>query len=350
MDTAKIPSFFTDHLNRLQNVNPPEYLGPVKADLLNHIDGSWRIVLTNNHLREDLSNLPSGLNCYLEKNCLNIEVKENIQIEKPLVLYFMTSKDASGHLSKIKLELKISTSSFLSILEKHIHLGDKKDCYGLDCESFILVEKNAHLQFVRYWHGGENSLFTTRLSAKLQRDARLNSFTMTKACKYSHHQIDIKIPDTGAYAQIYGLYKLHKKQQADHFSLIEHQASHTRSDQLFKGILQDESRGMFQGDINIHPHASSVDANQLNKNLLLGKKAHALSRPELNIAMDDVKCTHGVTVGQLMEEEGFYLESRGIKKERTKEILLQAFAQDVLFKIPQDAIRRHLLETLEESC
>ena len=350
MDTTKLPSLFTDHLGRLEQGHFAGFSGPVDSDLFASIKDSWRIVLIDNRLKDDLNNVPSGVEIDFKKNCLNIKIEKNKKIEKPLVLYLITSKQAIGHLTKIKLKVTVGTCGFLSILEKHLHWGNDKDDYGLMSENHLLVEKNAELQFVRCWQGGDGTLFLTDLVAELQRDARFHSFTLTGGGKLSRHQIAVSMPDRGACAQVHGLYNLHKKQHADHFSTIDHLTSHTQSDQLFKGILQDESRGMFKGDIRIHPQANAVCANQLNKNLLLGKKVHALARPELNIAMDDVQCTHGVTVGQLMEEEDFYLQSRGINKERTREILLHAFSRDVLLKIPQDDIRDHLAQSLENLC
>lgn len=143
------------------------------------------------------------------------------------------------------------------------------------------------------------------------------------------------------------MYALTKNEHADIFSSINHQAAHTNSDQLFKGILAGESYGAFTGKINIAQDAQQVNSNQLNKNLMLSKKAHIDTRPQLLVAADDVKCAHGATIGQLSQEEEFYLESRGIKKDKAKRMLCHGFAADVLYKIDNKKILERALKLLE---
>ena len=146
-------------------------------------------------------------------------------------------------------------------------MGDMGDHYGLESESEVSVESGGVLEFVQSWQGSDRSIIFSKVKAELQRDAGFRSFIHTVKGKFSHHNLDVNLPDHGAFTQVYGLYSLKKDQYSKHFSLINHLASHTESEQLFKGILQDESQGMFTGDINIHPRAGQVQADQLNKNL-----------------------------------------------------------------------------------
>jgi Fe-S cluster assembly protein SufD len=132
---------------------------------------------------------------------------------------------------------------------------------------------------------------------------------------------------------------LKKSEHSDVFSTITHFAPHTTSEQLFKGILNGESHGVFTGKIIIKKDAQKSASSQLNKNLLLSKIAHIDTRPQLLVHADDVKCSHGATVGQLSEEEEFYLESRGIPKEHAKRMLCQGFGMDVVLKIEDQKIR-----------
>jgi Fe-S cluster assembly protein SufD len=146
-----------------------------------------------------------------------------------------------------------------------------------------------------------------------------------------------------------GLYALNKLEHSDIFSVIHHNAPHTNSDQLFKGILADESHGAFTGKIIIAKDAQLVNSNQLNKNLMLSRKAHISTRPQLLVAADDVKCAHGATIGQLSPDEEFYLESRGINKDKAKKMLCHGFAMDVLFLIENLKIQAVAAQLLNES-
>ncbi|MCY4524344.1 MAG: Fe-S cluster assembly protein SufD [Halobacteriovoraceae bacterium] len=350
MDTKKLPSRFINQLNHLSEEAIGKNSAEIDGRFLNHLDNCWKIILMDNFFRTDLSQTPAEIKIKSQKNKLEIEIDKDCNLKKPVVFYFFTSEKSRQHILKTTVNIKVNACSSLSILEKHIHLGEVKDNYGINCSNNFLVEQNSELQFIRYWQGGEGSLLLTDLTAELKRDARLHSFTLTEGGNLTHHQILVNMPQKGADTQVHGLYNLNKNQHAEHFSKMNHLKDHTYSNQLFKGILQDESVGMYTGDIKIHPQAREVEANQLNRNLLMGKKAHALARPELNIEMDDVKCSHGVTVGQLMEEENFYLQARGIKEDRAQKLLLSAFARDVLLKIPHKDIRRHLFLNMENPC
>ena len=144
-----------------------------------------------------------------------------------------------------------------------------------------------------------------------------------------------------------GLYALRDEKKSDNYTEIHHNASNTTSGQLFKGILANKSRGVFTGRIFIHREAQQVDANQLNKNLLLSKEARIDTRPQLEVYADDVKCAHGATIGQLNEEELFYLQARGIPKQEAYEILMAAFSEDALMKVNDDGTKLWLTSFLE---
>ena len=120
---------------------------------------------------------------------------------------------------------------------------------------------------------------------------------------------------------------------------IDHLVEHTDSCQLYKGILDDSSKGVFKGSIFVHKDAQLITSSQLNKNLLLSKKANIETMPQLEIYADDVKCSHGATIGQLSDEEAFYLQSRGISKDRAYKILSQAFSYDAILKIRTKKLR-----------
>ena len=150
----------------------------------------------------------------------------------------------------------------------------------------------------------------------------------------------------GVDATLDGLYLVRGRQHVDHQMRVDHKAAHCNSHELFKGILEDHARSVFNGLIHVHPGAQKTDAKQTNRNLILSKDALANSNPQLEIFADDVKCTHGSTVGQLDEEAVFYLRSRGIGVEAATSLLTYAFAHEVIEGIRLEAVRADLEEFL----
>jgi Fe-S cluster assembly protein SufD len=138
------------------------------------------------------------------------------------------------------------------------------------------------------------------------------------------------------------LYLTRGEQLADHHMLVEHAQPHCASHEYFNGILDDKSRGVFHGRIYVHPIAQKTDAKQTNKNLLLSDDATADTKPQLEIYADDVKCTHGATIGQLNDESVFYLRSRGIDTATARRMLIHAFAGEIIERIKCDVAREEI--------
>jgi Fe-S cluster assembly protein SufD len=146
----------------------------------------------------------------------------------------------------------------------------------------------------------------------------------------------------GAECRVDGLYMIEGSQHTDTHSVIDHRQPHCTSRQLYKGILDGKSRAVFNGKVFVRHGAQQTDAQQTNKNLLLSKEAQIDTKPQLEIFADDVKCTHGAAVGQLEEDELFYLESRGINPALARNMLTYGFAEEVIEKIKIDSIKREL--------
>ncbi len=147
-------------------------------------------------------------------------------------------------------------------------------------------------------------------------------------------------------ATLNGLYLVVDRQLVDTHMRVDHRAPHCDSHELYKGVLDGRARSVFSGRIHVHPGAQKTDAKQTNRNLLLSDEAVANSQPQLEIYADDVKCTHGSTVGQLDDEAVFYLRSRGIGLEAARSLLTYAFAADLVERVKVESLRRELQEYL----
>lgn len=178
--------------------------------------------------------------------------------------------------------------------------------------------------------------------ARVVKDATYRNVIFQLGGKLSRRNLDLQLLEPGAHGESYNLYLTNGKEHSDINTVIDHFAADTTSQQLAKGILDNESRAVFTGKIHIHPQAQRVASGQLNKNLLLSKKAQVHSQPQLEIFADDVKCSHGSTTGQLSPEELFYFEARGIPEARARTLLAHGFGLEVVQKIQHPEVRERI--------
>ncbi|MGD1976638.1 MAG: Fe-S cluster assembly protein SufD, partial [Gammaproteobacteria bacterium] len=180
------------------------------------------------------------------------------------------------------------------------------------------------------------------LHARLQRDASLDSHNIQVGAALARLDIGVSLEEPGAELRLNGLYTVDGKRHVDNHTRVDHLAPETRSDELYRGIVDDRGRAVFNGKAVVHKDAQRIDAHQSNKNLLLSQQAEVDTKPELEIYADDVKCSHGATVGQLDKNALFYLLSRGIGEEVARKLLTYAFAEVVAARMPLEVVRRRL--------
>jgi Fe-S cluster assembly protein SufD len=198
---------------------------------------------------------------------------------------------------------------------------------------------------IQRWGKGVVHLTTDRLVAG--RDARITSLNLALGSDVTRADIMCRLQHPGAHVDMLGLYIAEGTQHIDHETLQDHIAPHASSNLLFKGALRDTGRSVFRGLIRVHPKAQRTNAYQTNRNLILSADARADSLPNLEIAADDVRCSHAATVGQLDEEEIFYLLSRGIPKPEAIRLVVFGFFGEVLDQIPLPALRAELVRAIE---
>jgi Fe-S cluster assembly protein SufD len=176
----------------------------------------------------------------------------------------------------------------------------------------------------------------------LGRGSYYNSTNVNIGGALSRHDIDLKFTEEGGEAYVDGLYMLNGTQHSDTHSVIDHLVPNCTSNQNYKGVLNDKSRAVFNGIVFVRENAHGTDAQQSNKNLLLSNDARVDTKPQLEIFNDDVKCSHGATVGQLEEEELFYLLTRGLPEPLARNLLTYGFAEEIINKIDIEEIKREL--------
>ncbi|HET7321769.1 MAG TPA: Fe-S cluster assembly protein SufD, partial [Longimicrobiaceae bacterium] len=211
----------------------------------------------------------------------------------------------------------------------------------------IFAAEGARVTYVslQRYGAGVVHLSTDRLVA--QRDARITALYTALGADTARADARCILQAPGSHVDMLGLYLAEGKQHFDHETLQDHVAPHASSNLLFKGALQDEGRSVFRGLIRVHPHAQRTDAYQTNRNLILSSTARADSLPNLEIGADDVRCSHAATVGQLDEDEIFYLLSRGIPKKEAIRLVIFGFYGEVLQQLDLTEVREELTRAIE---
>lgn len=311
----------------------------VDFEVLENSERSINIIKKNNkaHKNDFLYNL----NLATTTNYLHFEIAKNKTIDKPVLIYHLNSdKITAEHFT-----YSVGINSEVKFL--HIYLNQDDSTFGSVSHSINLGE-NAKFLNIQHQDYNHDSIFNCNISSQIAKNANFESFTTTIGAKKSRVNLHLELNGEGAEGTASGVYTLQDTQHSDIHSYISHNSPHTESHQLYKGIMNDKSRGVFTGLIKVQKDAQLINSNQLNRNLLLTKGAQANSCPQLEIFADDVKCSHGSTTGQLSDEELFYFKSRGIKEEKAKMMLARAFTYDVLLKIKDKNIREYLHNEITE--
>ena len=212
----------------------------------------------------------------------------------------------------------------------------------------IHVGKGARLNFVELQSWGENVWSFTRERAEVMCDGYLEWIYAGIGSHLTKNYSDINLVEPGAQARMSGFYFTNGRQHLDHDTQQNHLAQNTTSDLLFKGALLDNSRSVWQGMIYVAPDAIGTDGYQSNRNLILSKNARADSIPGLEILADDVRCTHGATIGKIDENELFYLLSRGIPRGEAEQLIVLGFFAAILERIPFEGVKNRIIDTIQE--
>lgn len=206
-------------------------------------------------------------------------------------------------------------------------------------QSVIEVGENAQLEYTIIQNGPPSDFQVNNSVVHLSSSARASCFTFTFDGQLIRNNLTMTVDGEGVDAHLYGLYLLSRNTIADNHTVVDHRKPNSFSNELYKGVMEGNAKGVFNGKIYVRPQAQKTNAFQTNRNILLSDTATVNTKPQLEIWADDVKCSHGCTTGQLDEEALFYLRSRGLSKDLAKGMLLYAFASEVLTSMKNETIR-----------
>lgn len=272
-------------------------------------------------------------------------------VEPPIHLLFLSTAKEANVVSHPRVLIVAGEGAITTVVESYAALDE--GVYFTNAVTEVFTAQAAVVTHYRLQQESEQAFHIATTQVRQERGSNYSSYAISLGGDLVRHDLNVELGDEHIETTIDGLYIGTGKQHVDNHTTIDHAHPHCTSHQVYKGILDGKARAVFNGKVFVRPGALLTDAHQLNKNLLLSADAHVDTKPQLEIFADDVKCSHGATVGQLEEEELFYLATRGLPPERAQALLTFGFAEDILSKIKLASVHEQLdkavLEKLHQS-
>ena len=282
-----------------------------------------------------------ALNTALMEDGVVLRVGRGAVLSEPVEVLHLGGLSEQAVAYHPRLLVLLEADSRAVLVEHFVGLGEQ--AYFANGATEIRVAEGARLDHVKVQAEGSAATHLTSCHVWLDRQATFISFSLALGAQLSRNEVHVRLEGEGARCRVNGAYLMRGKQHCDNTTLIEHLKPETSCREVFKGVLDDQSRGVFQGRILVHRGADKTDGHQLSKALLLSDRAEIDAKPELEIYADDVKCSHGATVGDIDEQALFYLRARGIPEARARSLLIQAFLDEALDEVGIPALHEALL-------
>ena len=261
-------------------------------------------------------------------------------VEEPIQFVYVSAAKEDGATFHPRNLVIAEANSQVTILESYVSLGGGS--YFTNAVTELFAGDNARLEFVKFQDEAADAFHIAAFHGEFGRASNVSVHSFALGARLSRNNIRTKLAGEGLECILNGLYLTRGEQLEDHHMIVEHAQPHCASHEYFNGILDDKSKGVFHGRILVQQIAQKTNAKQTNKNLLLSDNATANTKPQLEIYADDVKCTHGATIGQLNDESIFYLRSRGIGPKTARQMLIHAFAGEIIERIQHEPAREAL--------
>ncbi len=261
-------------------------------------------------------------------------------VERPVHLLFISTNAEAGATSHPRNLVVAERDSRLTLIESHV--STVQGAYFTNAVTEFVIGDDAVVEHCKFQDESPLAYHIAAQQMTLGRNCDFISHSFAAGARLSRNNINTVLAGEHIECVLNGLYLTKDDQLADHHMIVEHASPHCNSHEYFNGILDDRSKGVFHGRILVRPIAQKTDAKQTNKNLLLSDNATTDTKPQLEIYADDVKCTHGATVGQLNKDSIFYLRARGISEETARRMLIHAFAGEIIDRIRCEPVREEL--------
>jgi Fe-S cluster assembly protein SufD len=337
-------------------------------------ESACRLVLVNGRLRRDLSTLdglPDGatllgfaeaaadrpallhdalggagalgdqpfaaLNTAFMRDGFVLDLEPGVVMDRPVEVLAVGTGGAQPPVYHPRNLIVAGADSRATVIEHHVGLCI--GAYFANVVTEIIARDGAVVRHCKVQDESREAFHIAATNARIGRGAMLDSFAFAIGGRLSRNEIRVTLAEPGAHCRLHGAYLMRGTQHCDNTTVIDHAAPETNSHELYKGVLDDQASGVFQGKIVVQPDSQKIDGHQMNRALLLSDKATINSKPELKIYADDVKCSHGATAGELDDDALFYLRSRGVPEPQARRLLVEAFLNEVIDGIALTGMR-----------
>ena len=286
----------------------------------------------------------NALNTAFTTDGVCIEIAKNAIIEEPIQLIYITT--GSSVLSTVRNILISNDNSEATITMNYV--GENAEANFTNVITEVTVKTNASLSIHKVQQENNTNFHINTETISQGRDSRFTLSTSTFSGAIVRNNVYVHVDGENAETNLYGLYLTDDKQLVDNHTVIDHKVPNCNSNELYKGVLDGQSIGVFNGKVYVREQAQKINAFQSNGNVLLSDNASMNSKPELEIYADDVKCSHGSTTGQIDEEAVFYLRARGISEKSAKSLLINGFVGEVVDQISNEIVREHITKLMAQ--
>ncbi|MDX1693872.1 MAG: Fe-S cluster assembly protein SufD [Ketobacteraceae bacterium] len=300
------------------------------ADIVQKLNTSFRLE----------KHIFAQVNASLMTDGFFILVPANTRIDKPIHLLHINTRQNQPFYSQQRILVVAETGSEATLIDHRDSIGASNSIHNLVTE--VHVADNARLSHITLQLEAETQIAISGTHVKLGRDSHYRHFAVSIGSKVKRNDLQTNLAQSGANAVLHGVYLCKHQQHIDNQTAIDHIAAHCNSEETYRGLIMDKGKATFNGRIHIHRDAQKTDAHLNNKNLLLSKEGEINTKPELEIYADDVKCSHGATIGQLDESSLFYFQSRGIDKQRAEAMLCFGFVNAMVTELPIPEVQEYV--------
>jgi Fe-S cluster assembly protein SufD len=331
---------YTPALSRLVSLPQGATVLNLAAALGGHSD-SLEALLDDDSQENDNDNGFTALNAAMWTDGAYIDLGPGIMLEQPIHLLFIgTEADLAIHPRNI---IHASAGAGATIVEHYIGSGHNADnAYFTNATTRIVADSRAAIEHYKVQQESGRAFHIASIDTQQAQDSRFTSHSFALGALLSRNDIGTRFNAEGCTAVLNGLYMANGRRHVDHHTSIDHAQPRGTSRELYKGVLDGAARAVFNGKVIVRPNAQKTDARQSNRNLLLSENAEIDTKPQLEIYADDVKCSHGATVGQLDENQLFYLRCRGLPETAARNLLTYAFAEEIIGQVGIAPLRARL--------
>ncbi|NMM50503.1 Fe-S cluster assembly protein SufD [Flammeovirgaceae bacterium KN852] len=288
----------------------------------------------------------TAINDSLTDEGIFINIKKGQILTKPVMIYYLNYTNEGGVITHPHNLFIFGENSQGEIIEKFDTIGENHSLTNIVSE--IVVNKSAVVKYYKIQSEHNGNVHVGNTQVWQDEHSNFTSTTLSFGGMMVRNNLNIALDASHCEANMYGLSLLKDNHHVDHHTSVDHRMPHAESNELYKGVFDEKSTGVFNGKIFVRQDAQKTNAFQSNRNVLLSKDATINTKPQLEIWADDVKCSHGATTGQIDPEQLFYLRSRGMDKQSARALLLYAFAMDIVEHIGNEQVRKYLDNLISE--